>query len=423
MAGGRLVKKALALFKKQPTPGADPVPSPLTDAIMISEPEYSVDPEVLKREFLTATLTPNPILLGRKMSMLKFKVEMKGNGKQHSGDVADACIVARMLEACAFKLTGYEAATPFSKIIADYENSTTMPDTVAAHSGATTLTEPVVYTVAVTTAGASATAKVTVTSNSPHDVPAGGQITLTSGTPFALGAKGGSLALTWAGDAVMGSKWRVLVAPQGVVALPVSDNFELGTLYYYQDGVLHKILDAMGTVSLSGEAGKFASYEFTFTGKYADPEDEAFPDLDDIKFETPLPPLVENSNLTWGSNTSLIVNDYSFDLSGEITPRPSVNHKDGFYGMRFTARTPKGGFNPEAELEASQPFWSDMAAAKRRQFFTKIGTVPGNIIGMFQPSAQTDTLGYGDRDGISTYEVGLALSGDKGDDEVIFIFA
>lgn len=420
---GRLSKKALALFKKQVSPGVDPIPSPLTDAVMITDPEYSVDPEVLKREFLTATLTPNPILLGRKLAMLKFKVEMKGNGKQHSGLVADACMVARMLEPCAFKLTGYDSADPFAMIVPDFDNSALMPATVAAHAGPITLTEPVVYTVEVTTGGASGTANVTITSNSPHDVPAGGQVVLTSGTPINLGTKGGTLELTWTGNALLGSKWRVCVAPQGVVAVPVSDNFDLGTLYYYQDGMLHKIIDAMGTVSLSGEAGKFASFEFTFTGKYSDPVDVAFPAVDDIKYETPLPPVVENSNLTWGSNTTLIVNDYSFDLAGEITPRPSVNHKDGFYGMRFTARTPKGGFNPEAELEASQPFWSDMAAAKRRQFFTKIGATSGNIIGMFLGSAQTDTLGYGDRDGISTYEVGLALSGVKGDDEAIFIFA
>lgn len=57
-----------------------------------------------------------------------------------------------------------------------------------------------------------------------------------------------------------------LVSPARVEYLPVSDLMKSASLYWYDDGLLHKLLGAMGTVTLSAKAGDVAKLTFSFTG-------------------------------------------------------------------------------------------------------------------------------------------------------------
>lgn len=415
----RLVRKALVLAAVQIASGTEAAPTPELDAVLVSEPEYSVDPEVLEREFVKGTLSPNPLLMGRKLAMLKFSVEVRGNGRQHSGEAVDVARLARLMRGSGFELTSGDS---HSFVAPDFSNPESSPEVELVHAGPVTLTKPILYTITVSTAGASGAAEVIVSSNSVDDTPNPAPVILTSGTVLTLGTKGGDVTPTWDGDLTVGQRWRVLVAPAGTVAMPISDDMESITLHYYQDGLLHKITDAQGTFSLNAEAGKFASMEFTFTGKFHKPTDTPLPDVDTVKYEQTIPPKVEFANLTYQSNSDLIVNDFTFEIANSVSPRPSVNHEDGFHSSRVTERKPVGGFTPEAELEGTVAFWADMADSKRRTFYAKIGNKPGNTVAIFAPSVQTNRLGYGDREGILTYDVGLAFSGNKGDDEVAFLF-
>jgi len=55
-------------------------------------------------------------------------------------------------------------------------------------------------------------------------------------------------------------------APARVEYIPISDNQESVTKDYYDDGVLHKVLGAMGEFSLSAKAGDIPKLTFDWTG-------------------------------------------------------------------------------------------------------------------------------------------------------------
>lgn len=58
----------------------------------------------------------------------------------------------------------------------------------------------------------------------------------------------------------------LLATPDRVEYTPVSTGLKTATIYYYDDGVLHKLLGAMGTCTLSAKVGDRPSLKFEFVG-------------------------------------------------------------------------------------------------------------------------------------------------------------
>ena len=58
----------------------------------------------------------------------------------------------------------------------------------------------------------------------------------------------------------------VLTVPDRVEYTPISTGLKDVTIYYYDDGVLHKALGAMGNMSLSAKSGGTPSLKYEFTG-------------------------------------------------------------------------------------------------------------------------------------------------------------
>lgn len=421
---GMMNRKSLVLAKGEGTPGVDAAPTQALDALLVMNPQYSADPKLLQREFVTPFLSPNPALVGRKLAKLKFEVEVRGNGKQNSGVLTDAPMLTRLMNACGYSLAAMAtAAAMIFPAVADYDNPASSPLVAWADGAALpTVTVPVLYTIAVTTGGASGTAQVRVTSNNTtEDNPSATPVVLTSGSPLSLGTKGSSVTPAWTGNLTVGQKWRVLVCPKGVMAQPNSASSQTITLYHYTDGLLWKITNAQGTMSMKAPAGDLATLTFEFTGQYNAPVDMALPTSP--VYETTLPSQVELATLTYGSNNGLVVSEFDFDAGIKISPRSDVNSTDGYNGVRITDRETAGSFKPEAELEANASFWSDFAAGKTRTFFAKVGTVPGNIVGLYGPSVQSQGINPGDKDGILEYDIKLSYTrGPVGDDEVYFLF-
>lgn len=62
-----------------------------------------------------------------------------------------------------------------------------------------------------------------------------------------------------------------LLTPNRVEYLPITDLLKTLTLYWYDDGLLHKLVGARGTVKLSAKVGEAPKLVFEFTGLEATP--------------------------------------------------------------------------------------------------------------------------------------------------------
>lgn len=80
----------------------------------------------------------------------------------------------------------------------------------------------------------------------------------------------------------------ILTAPARVEYIPVSSGLKDLTIYYYDDGVLHKAIGAMGNCTLSAKVGERPMLKFEFTGVTGG--DSATPNVvgDLVKWKTPV---------------------------------------------------------------------------------------------------------------------------------------
>ncbi|MBY0560007.1 hypothetical protein [Hyphomicrobium sp.] len=74
------------------------------DGLLVAEPEYTINPTTLERNIATPDLSPEAVVLGRKLASMTFQTELRGNGKA-TGNAADAPIIARLFRACGYSMT------------------------------------------------------------------------------------------------------------------------------------------------------------------------------------------------------------------------------------------------------------------------------------------------------------------------------
>lgn len=509
----------------------------IDDGILISDPEFKIDPTVLERDIETPDLSPEAVVLGRRLASMTFTTELRSNGKTTFTE-ADAPIISRLFRACGYKLSqvaspqvlgifqigqhantvtwavssggkahgdltytdipannetitigsktytfktaltpaanevliggtddatftnlkdaingtgtpgvGYAAATLVNSDVtatidvatgkvtvtakntgASYNalaSTSTAADatwgaaTLAGGANVSTATDVIGYAIEVTTGGASgaAQARVIATSSPTQDEILVAPAALTSGSPFTI-AEGLTVTPTFTGVLTTDQRWMLWVLPKGLRLDPVSDNFESITLGMNKDGIYHSMPGSFGTFQITAEAGQYAKVEWTFTGKWVDPVDAdfAFP-----TYEKTLPAQVEVARLRV-DNFYAIVAKFTYDQANDINVRQDVSSPEGYIGTRITARTPKGGIDPEADSVANQDFWSKLGSAKRMPFQMRVGKNAGNIIWVFAPSTQYTGLTYQDRDGIMTFDAELRFSRYNGNDEFCMFF-
>jgi hypothetical protein len=420
-----LTQRAVVLTKIETTYNVDSVPVAANDAMLVNDPDYTVDPSVLERNFSRTSLSMLPHTIGRKLAGMKFGLEFRG-----SGDITIAPRIGRHLRACGYAET--QIATTAAQVGAVKTDPAAAVGPVVTWGtptmGGSSPPEPILYKIAVTTAGVSGTAKVSITPDanavaSGYDAVQGGAgVTITTATPLPLKSGGGGAGITptFAGALVLGQTWWVWAYPMGWLYTPVSSSFESVSNYMYFDGILHKLPGGRGTFTLEGTAGQFPMATFTYTGQYVAPIDAAIPGA--AGYEATQPPMVELAHLTIDEYIA-VVNKFSFDQGNRISPRSDVNLTDGYNGVNIVGRDPKGGIDPEMTLVANEDFWSSLSTAERMLFRMRFGSAVGNRQWVLAPAAQYTGLTYANRDSYRVLDAGLRFpQWISGDDEISFFF-
>lgn len=158
----RVTRKTVVLVKVETTPGTDAVPTALLDALLVEAPDFNANIQLLERGFVHGDLSQVGVRAGRKLASMKFTVEMRGNGRQNTGLIADAPIVGRLLRGCGFSETAIAAG---SAQIGAVRRTDTVSGGVAAtwvSGGTPSNTDFMDYVLTVVLGGASATAKFRV---------------------------------------------------------------------------------------------------------------------------------------------------------------------------------------------------------------------------------------------------------------------
>jgi len=202
---------------------------------------------------------------------------------------------------------------------------------------------------------------------------------------------------------------ETIVASTSVTYEPASDSHESATIYYYQDGKLHKITGARGNAEFTFTVGDKPMVNFTFTGHHAEESDAA---LISGTFDSTSPVPLINIPFTVGAFNAAI-SAMTFSLNNEIATPVSISAVDGYGEIRITDRDCAGSFDPEATLIATQDWRGDWEAGNEKGItIGPIGSAAGNNIDMSIPNAAYRDLSQGDRDAVRTYDIPFGAVGD-----------
>lgn len=311
MVAPLLTRRSVLLAKVQTAQGTPSTPVNTTDAFLVSDLDYTVDPTLLERQNFRGSLSVDPSVVGRKLASITFTHELKAaNSSSAIPKVGD------LLRGCGY-------------------------------------------------------AETDIAPNLQYD--------------------------------------------------PISTAFEYFTMEAYFDGLKHQITDALGTFTITADAGQFATIAFTFTGNYIAPTDVAVPVG---TFEASLPLIVENAAFALSGFADFCVQSLTIDGGNEITPRECINKADGFDGVVQTARNVTGSANPEAVLVGTENVFGKFAAGTTGALTATLGAAADDQIIITAPAVQTTNITYSDRDGLRTWDLALqfAAGSGAGNDELRFTF-
>jgi hypothetical protein len=191
---------------------------------------------------------------------------------------------------------------------------------------------------------------------------------------------------------------ETVVSSTSVTYAPNSDATPKSvTIYFNNDGVLHKATGCRGTFTLNAEVGAIPFISFEMTGVFNAPSDVS---ISAPTYANQADPLVfknGNSSSFQVFSYSGAVQSLSFELANEVIYRELVG---GTKSIDVVNRAPSGECVIEATTIATKDFFTAATGSSTGNLTFQHGSTAGNIVTF--TAAQIDLGGpsYSDQDGI-----------------------
>lgn len=205
--------------------------------------------------------------------------------------------------------------------------------------------------------------------------------------------------------------------------LPVSTSFESTTIYYHDDGLLHKIIGARGTFQLSAKVGERPTIQFSMTGLDGGVTATANPSLTLTAWQTPL--AVANAYTgtmtvggtyttgTLGGGTGYASTGLEAALGASVNFIPLVGQET----VEITDRKMTGKIMLDLTAAQEATFSTSVKAATLSGLGMTHGTAAGNTVVMYSPQAQLLNWSKGDVQGRRMIGYDVAFVPSTGNDE------
>ena len=191
---------------------------------------------------------------------------------------------------------------------------------------------------------------------------------------------------------------ETVVSSTSVTYAPNSDATpKSATIYFNNDGVLHKATGCRGTFTLNCEVGEIPFIAFEMTGVFNAPSDVSISAPTYADQATPLVFKNGNSSSFQVFSYSGAVQSLSFELANEVIYRELVG---GTKSIDVVNRAPSGECVIEATTIATKDFFTAATGSSTGNLTFQHGSTAGNIATF--TAAQIDLGGpsYSDQDGI-----------------------
>lgn len=211
---------------------------------------------------------------------------------------------------------------------------------------------------------------------------------------------------------------ETILAGTSVTYAPVSTGQESLTIYYYVDGLLHKLTGARGDVSFGLSAKGIPVMKFKFVGLYSAPSDAAVPvNADFSGFIDPLAVNKTNTPVLTLHGQSVNMQSFDINLSNNVIFRALVKEES----IYITDRKPAGTMTFDMTSIAEKDWFTTTITGALAPLSMVHGKVPGKIVEISGPKVQVTNPQYQESDGIVMLNAALQFQPDAGNDELVIV--
>ncbi|WP_439685104.1 Phage tail protein [Cupriavidus oxalaticus] len=212
---------------------------------------------------------------------------------------------------------------------------------------------------------------------------------------------------------------ETVTASTDVKYAPTSSAYESTTIYYYLDGLLHKLTGARGTVVFALNAKQIPVAQFAFTGLCLPVTDAALPASPDFSgFRTPQVVNYVNTAAWSLHGFTGACEALSIDLGNTVGYRNLI----GLETVELTDRNTTGSATLELPPIATKDFPGIIRNGTTGALSITHGTVAGNKVTFDAPKVQLNNPQYQDSEGSVFLQASLSLVPDAGNDELVITF-
>ena len=227
---------------------------------------------------------------------------------------------------------------------------------------------------------------------------------------------------------------QVIIAATRVDYVPITNVQESVSIYYFDDGVLHKLLGARGNVKFDLMAGNRPTATFEFSGLDGAISAAGPGTVDYSAFRTPLVVVDVNSgDVVFGGTvaatgapaiaggTAYTSLGLDLDMGNQVEFSPLL----GGETVDVTNRGLSGNIKLDLDAATEVTFRADVLAATLRAMSLQHGTVAGNKLIVHQPTVQLYDWAKEELNGrrlIGFKTRGVPTPGGSGNDELRLVF-
>jgi hypothetical protein len=213
---------------------------------------------------------------------------------------------------------------------------------------------------------------------------------------------------------------ETIVATTSVTYAPVSASFSSATIYFNNDGILHKATGCRGTFTMNAAVGEIPTLDFTMTGVYNAPTDTAAPTVTYSNQASPLVFKQGNTSSFQFFSYAGCLQSVSFDIANSTVYRELVGCTKE---VLITDRKPSGTVMIEAVALATKDYFNIAQTETTGNLTFLHGTTAGNRVTFTVSQADISNPSYGDQDGIQMLNIPfIAVPTSSGNDEVSIAF-
>jgi len=211
------------------------------------------------------------------------------------------------------------------------------------------------------------------------------------------------------------------IAPStSVTYAPVSALFSSATIYFNNDGVLHKATGCRGTFTINATVGQIPTIDFTMTGVYNAPTDTAAPSVTYADQASPLIFKEGNTSAFQFFSYAGCLQSVTFDIANSIIYRELVNCTKE---VLITDRRPSGTVMIEAPALSIKDYFNIAQTETTGNLTFLHGTTAGNRVTFNAAQCDVSNPSYGDQDGVQMLNIPyIAVPTTAGNNEVSLVY-